>query len=257
MIVRYFIYLALISISLCAKKPNLQDIWQYQLTNNINLNTNATVYDIDLFETPIKKIEQMHKKGLKVICYFSAGSSENWRDDFSKFKTSDIGNPLDAWAGENWLDIKSQNVRDIMKHRLDMAKSKNCDGVEADNVDEFTNNNGFSITYKEQLEYNIFLANEAHKRGLSIALKNDLEQVNDLLEYFDFSVNEQCFKYKECDMLTPFIKKNKPVFNVEYDKKYLDSTELEKLCHKSKKLKFNTNVLPEDLDGKYRYNCSD
>ena len=51
--------------------PTLKDVWQYQLTEDLNLSTNATIYDIDLFETSKEKINQLHQKGLKVICYFS------------------------------------------------------------------------------------------------------------------------------------------------------------------------------------------
>jgi hypothetical protein len=32
-----------------------------------------------------------------------------------------------------------------------------------------------------------------------------------------FAVNEQCFYYKECDQLTPFINANKAVLNIEYE----------------------------------------
>jgi hypothetical protein len=237
--------------------PTLKDVWQYQLTEDLNLSTNATIYDIDLFETSKEKINQLHQKGLKVICYFSAGSSENWRSDFNKFKSEEIGKSLDGWEGENWIDIRSNNVREIMKARLDIAKEKECDGVEADNVDGYSNDNGLNLTSKDQLEYNRFLAKEAHLRGLSIGLKNDLKQVNDLVDDFDFSINEQCFKFNECDLLKPFILKEKPVFNVEYNSKYLQQDEMVKLCNKSKQLKFNTNILPKELNGKWRYNCSD
>jgi len=246
-----------VSTSLDYYRPTLKDIWQYQLTGDINLSTNATVYDIDLFETSKEKIDELHQKGKRVICYFSAGSSENWRSDYDKFKPEEIGKNLDGWNGENWLDIRSENVREIMKSRLDLAKEKGCDGVEADNVDGYLNDTGFDLTSEDQLEYNRFLARKAHARGLSIGLKNDLEQVNDLVDDFDFSINEQCFEFGECDLLRPFILKGKPVFNVEYNQKYLEQDEMVKLCNKSKQLKFNTNILPLQLDGSWRYNCTD
>jgi hypothetical protein len=68
------------------------------------------------------------------------------------------------------------------------------------------NGGGFKITYQEQITYNTWLAREAHARNLSIALKNDVDQVNDLVSHFDFSVNEQCYYYNECDTLLPFIR---------------------------------------------------
>lgn len=111
-------------------------------------------------------------------------------------------------AGEWWLDIRRLDILGpIMSNRLDLAKTKGCDGVEPDNVDVYTqvNSGGFKITYQDQLVYNRWLANEAHARNLSIGLKNDLDQIKDLVSYFDFAVNEQCWEYNECDTLQPFI----------------------------------------------------
>ena len=73
--------------------------------------------------------------------------------------------------------------------------------------DGYSNDTGFSLTFENQLNYNKMLAEEAHKRGLSIALKNDLSQIKQLEPYFDFAINEQCHQYNECSLLTPFIKK--------------------------------------------------
>jgi hypothetical protein len=75
---------------------------------------------------------------------------------------------------------------------------------------------GFPLTYQDQLNYDVWLANSAYTLGLSVALKNDVDQVNDLLPYFDWSLDEQCFQYKECDKLLPFINAGKAVMEVEY-----------------------------------------
>jgi len=52
-------------------------------------------------------------------------------------------------------------------------------------VDGYDNGTGFSITYDDQIAYNVFLANAAHQRGLSVALKNDLGQIVDLDAWMD------------------------------------------------------------------------
>jgi hypothetical protein len=44
--------------------------------------------------------------GRKVICYFSAGSYENWRSDKNDFPSDVLGNKLEHWEGEKWLDIR-------------------------------------------------------------------------------------------------------------------------------------------------------
>ena len=116
---------------------------------------------------------------------------------------------MNTRAGEWWLNIRRIDILGpIMAARMDLAKSKGCDGVEPDNIDVYTapNGGGFKITYQQQITYNTWLAREAHARDLSIGLKNDVDQVGDLLAYFDFAVNESCFVYNECDTLLPFIR---------------------------------------------------
>ncbi|MGI8865510.1 MAG: endo alpha-1,4 polygalactosaminidase [Rubrobacteraceae bacterium] len=96
------------------------------------------------------------------------------------------------------------------------SAKKGFDAVEPDNIDGYTNKSGFKLTYNQQLAYNRMLAQIAHKRGLSIALKNDTAQVKKLVRYFDFAVVEECFAYNECGRYSPFVKANKAVFVTEY-----------------------------------------
>lgn len=199
-------------------QPTPGTSWQWQLTGNIDTSFNVDMYDIDLFDTPIATINKLHNDGRIVICYFSAGSWEDWRDDANDFPASVLGNTLDGWPDEKYLDIRDiESLAPIMEARLDEAVNKGCDGVEPDNIDSYANNSGFPLTYQDQLNYNIWLANAAHKRNLSIGLKNDLGQVADLIHYFDWALNEQCFQYNECELLFPFIQAGKAVFGVEYN----------------------------------------
>jgi len=237
-------------------KLSLNTTWYYQLQGTLNLNLPAKVYDVDLFDTSVEEIQQLKKEGKIVICYFSAGTFENWRPDADKFTKDVIGNPLTDWEGEYWLDIRSSLVRKIMKERLELAKNKGCDGVEPDNVDAYLHNTGFNLTYKDQFDYNRFLAIEAKKLGLLVGLKNDLEQIKDLVDYFDFAINEQCHQYHECDKLKPFIEEDKPVFNVEYDKIYVNNqTAFKQLCNQSKEENIRTIVLSPLLDGSIIKSC--
>ncbi len=238
-------------------KPNLDTNWQWQLQGDINTNYDVLLYDIDLFDANIDLIQLLKDEGKKVICYFSAGSYEAWREDASSFPSETLGNELDGWAGEKWLDIRHIALQDIMIARLDLAKTKGCDGVEPDNVDGYSNNTGFVLNENNQLFYNKFLANEAHKRGLSIGLKNDLDQIRVLEPFFDFSVNEQCHQYNECSLLQPFIENNKPVFNAEYAQKYIDNTNnaRDSLCMDANAMEFKTLILPIVLDDSLRFSC--
>ena len=197
--------------------PSPGTSWQWQLSGEIDTSLDVQMYDIDLFDAPQPVIDQLHQDGRVVICYFSAGTYEDWRPDVAGFPAQVLGDPLAEWPGERWLDIRQiGSLEAVMSSRLDLAVQKNCDGVEPDNVDGYINDTGFPLEYGDQLAYNTWLARLAHDRHLSVGLKNDLGQVNDLLPYFDWALNEECFTYQECELLVPFISAGKAVFGVEY-----------------------------------------
>lgn len=223
--------------------------WQWQLSGPIDTSVAVTMFDLDLFEVPQSIIEQLQAQGRIVVCYFSAGSYEEWREDAAAFSADLLGKPLDNWPGEYWLDIRRMDLLGpIMRQRLDLAQQKGCDGVEPDNVDGYNNDTGFSLTANDQLNYNIWLANEAHARGLSVGLKNDLDQVNELLPYFDWALNEQCFQYEECELLLPFIEAGKAVFGVEYE---LEPAEF---CNQANEMDFDWLQKMYELDS-WRVAC--
>lgn len=239
-------------------QPTIDTTWQWQLDKSLNLSYDVDLYDIDLIDTPPQAIEALQEQGKKVICYFSAGSYEDWRPDANQFPQAALGEPLDEWEGERWLDIRLEKVRYLMLKRLDIAQRKGCDGVEPDNMDAYSNDSGFPLTAKNQINYSRFLAKAAHRRGLAIGLKNNVEQAKALADDFDFAVNEQCFEYNECDQLKPFIQQGKPVFNAEYQKELVsDSKKAQALCKQARNLQFQTLILPLGLDDSFRISCSE
>jgi hypothetical protein len=192
--------------------------WQWQLSGSIDLEVQASVFDIDLFTNDREIVSALHARGSKVICYVEAGAWEPYRPDSGRFPEAVLGNDYEGWPGQRWLDIRRLDVLGpIMRSRLDQCRAKGFDGVEFDNADGYTQDTGFPLSARDQLKFNSFLAGEAHARGLSAGLKNDLDQVAVLVSKFDFAVNEQCFEYSECDALLPFIKAGKAVFNAEYN----------------------------------------
>lgn len=236
-------------------QPKVGASWQIQLLKPIDGSTlDADVYDIDLFDNEAETISDLHEEGRKVICYFSAGSYEDWREDEDEFKESDMGSPLDGWPGERWLDVSSNNVRDIMRSRLEMAKDKGCDGVDPDNVDGYDNENGIGLTKADAVNYVKFLAEEAHKLTMSIGLKNAGAIIPQVIDQMQWSVNEQCVQYNECDDYSAFIRAGKPVFHLEYPKKDINNNELvstaktDTVCNNSAAEKFSTLIKNMNLD---------
>ena len=183
--------------------------------------------DVDAFDTSGANVASMHAAGIKVVCYISAGTYEDWRPDIGKFPPSLLGRP-NGWPGERWLDIRDAQRKhsvllSIMDTRLNMCRAKGFDGVELDNVDGYTNHTGFPLTYADQRFYDATLANHAHARRLMVLQKNDLEQVPALLPYFDAALNEECNQYDECTTaqngtfgLDQYVAAGKAVFQAEY-----------------------------------------
>jgi len=237
-------------------EPPVTATWQWQLQGEIDTRWDVALYDVDLVETPEPTIAALQAAGRHVICYFSAGSWEAFRDDAAAFDDADLGAALDGWPEERWLDVRSERVRAVMRARLDRAAAKGCDGVEPDNVDGYTNDNGLGLEARDQLAYNRFLAAQAHARGLAVGLKNDLDQIDALVADFDFAVNEQCHEFDECDRLAPFIAAGKPVFVAEYATRYVDDpSQRDALCAASRAAGLHTLILPLALDASFRFSC--
>ncbi len=223
--------------------------WQMQLLGELDLTHGRDVFFLDLFDAPDEDLAALHARGTRIICYFSAGSWEDWRADARAYHEAVIGEPLDGWPGEAWLDVRSPELRSVIEARLDTAVDRGCDGVDPDNVDGYANQTGFPLTAEDQLTFNRWLADAAHGRGLAVGLKNDVGQADALVDWFDWQVNEQCVEYRECDTLTAFIEAGKPVFGLEYpvDDDQPLSERAEDVCPTSNAAGHDTLVKPLDL----------
>jgi hypothetical protein len=199
-------------------EPTAGTTWNIDLSTTwTSTKTNVSVLDLDLFSTSASTISSLAASGVHTICYFSAGSFEDWRPDVSNFSSSDYSQPLDGWPGEYWLNTSSPHVRTAMAWRLDLAKSKGCAGVDPDNTDGYDNEpTGFDLTVATATDYINWLAQQAHARGLAIGLKNSADVIPNVLGNMQWAVNEQCVQYDECDNWEAFIDAGKPVFGIEY-----------------------------------------
>ena len=200
-------------------RPEPGDSFQWQLADlPVDTSVSADVYDVDLFETPADTVDELHDDGRFVICYFSAGSFEPFRDDSDQLPDEVVGDPLEGFPDERWLDVREVDaLAPIIEARLDRCADKGFDGVEFDNVDGFANDSGFDLTAEDQLEFNRWLASEARERGLSPGLKNALDLAAELVDDFDWGLVEECVQFDECDLVAPFVDSGKAVFVVEYE----------------------------------------
>jgi hypothetical protein len=227
--------------------------WQIQLEDTLDRSPEVEVWDIDLFDTSIREVATLATSSV-VICYFSAGSWEDFRPDAHAFPEVARGENLEGFPDERWLDIRHPEVRSALTARLDLAVSKGCDAVDPDNINGYLADTGFDLTSEDQLEFNRWLASEAHLRGLAIGLKNDLDQVTELFDVFDFAVNESCLRWDECDLLRPFIENGKAVLHIEYQD---EGQTLDSVCQAPARAGFSTLIKRSTAQvDAYREACS-
>jgi hypothetical protein len=190
--------------------------WYWQLTGRVRNSIAVAAYDIDGFENGAAEISALHHAGRHVICYLDVGTWESWRQDARVFPRSVLGRD-NGWPGERWLDVRRLSVLEpIMLARLEMCDRKRFDAIEPDNIDGFENDTGFSISAREQLAYDMWIAGEAHRLGLAVFEKNDPEQARQLEPHFDGVLDEQCNQYHECSSFAVYLRAGKPVLDAEY-----------------------------------------
>lgn len=188
-------------------------------------NTGQSVVLLDLDAT--SNLASLKAQGHIVQCYFSVGTAEVWRPDYNR--TAWIGLALGAlpqFSDEYWLDLyQIDKIKTIMTPRFQRAKQLGCDAIEPDNTDCHNNNecsqpllNAHPGANVRQLQINYckWQTEIAHSLGMSISLKNSLDIIPDLVNFYDFAVNEQCHQFNECNAYMPFLNQNKAVFNHEY-----------------------------------------
>lgn len=213
--------------------------------------TTAAVVDFDLFDNPATTVAALKRKGKKTVCYFSAGSWENWRPDAKKFPAVVKGKAYDGWAGERWLDIRRWDVLGpIMIARMRLCKAKGFDAVDPDNVadvDTWGNVTGFHLKRADSILYVRRLAAQAHALGLAFGLKNasDLSRDPRVLAASDFTVTEDCFKQGWCATSRNFVTARKPVFAIEYTDNRIDFAAF---CRQAKQLNLSPLLKRRNLD---------
>jgi endo-alpha-1,4-polygalactosaminidase (GH114 family) len=205
----------------------------------------ASVFEVDLFDTPASTFRSLKRQGIKVICYFSAGTSEDWRPDYKDFQAADKGSCYDGWAGERWLDVRRPGVWNVMRKRIRLARQKGCDAIDPDNVDVANNTNGIgtptignltngianlsnstgkvanvtALTNNDTIIYVRKLAREAHRLRMAFGLKNTPELLPHVSNVTDFAVNESCAQDDltgGCGVYANLTAAGKPVYHIEY-----------------------------------------
>jgi hypothetical protein len=201
--------------------------WQWQLTWPVGTSYQVQVYDIDYDGaeqgTPAQVaavVAALHARGIRAVCYLETGGWEDYRPDADRYPASVLGNSMDGYFDERYVDIRQWSVlRPILRARLQQCKSEGFDGVETDIDDSYTDNTGFPLTLADEVTFDTEVANVIHALGMAWFLKNGINDdvfIADMAPLADGTVNEQCWQYDECDQLRPFVLAGKPILNAEY-----------------------------------------
>ncbi|HEX4405508.1 MAG TPA: endo alpha-1,4 polygalactosaminidase [Polyangia bacterium] len=197
-------------------RPALDTSWQVQLTGTIDTSFDVALYDVDLFDAPASTIAELRGAGRHVICYVSVGTDESWRADAASFPAAAVGNALDGYPGERWLDTRDATVRALMAARLAVAAQKGCDGIDLANVSADGVDTGLALTSADDVDYAAWLAGEAHALGLGAGLGGATTIAEAVAGDFEWALAEGCVAGGECDAYADFQAASKVVLGVEF-----------------------------------------
>lgn len=192
--------------------------WQIVLDGTVHADSGTVVYELDASVGPagVAAVRDSNPDAY-LVCYLSAGTWEQWREDADQFPEAVIGEPLPAWPDERYVDLRELGLLEpLWEARIDDCAQSGFDAVDPDNIDSYMAVTGFDLTRDDALAAFELLASLAHERGLGIAQKNAPGLAADLVTRADFAVVEQCFEQDACWSWQPYLDAGKPVLDVEY-----------------------------------------
>jgi GNAT superfamily N-acetyltransferase len=113
-----------------------------------------------------------------------------------------------------------------MQQRFDVCRASGFDAIEPDNMDVFElgSDSGFEFTRDDGIEYALWLAAEAHARGLGIGQKNAASITQEISEHYDWALLESCYSDGDwCGEFDAYVAADKPVFMCEYEGESFDA----------------------------------
>lgn len=211
---------------------------------------------LDGEETRAETVAAVHAQGISALCYINVGAWEEWRPDAGSYPAAILGKSYPGWPGERFVDIRAMDVLGpIIRARFDDCARKGFDAIEPDNIDTAYSDTGYSLTETDQRAFNLWLADEAHARGLAIFQKNVPELTADLVDTYDGAVTEDCVADGWCAEMTPYFEANKPVLAIEYTD-VTDGDAFGGICARPDLAKFSLILKNRELDA-FRISCGE
>jgi hypothetical protein len=189
--------------------------WLAQLDGAVDTAQMADFFYLDPEQQPPGGLASLHEQGRHYLCYLSAGTVENFRDDAELFPERAVGNVMQGFPNERWLDVRDAEVQRLMALRIQRLAQAGCDGVVPASLTGYAAESGFDLSVADTLRYARFLAEQLHAAGLSAGLTGPAELTAELWSSFDFGLAISCVRGSQCAEFGVFATAKKPVLYLE------------------------------------------
>jgi hypothetical protein len=218
--------------------------WDARLDDAVDIGEPVDLFYLDAELQPENDLAALQADGRHYLCYLSAGTFEDFRDDADQFPQSVLGNDA-PFRGERWLDVRAPEVRAIMAKRVELLAAKGCDGVPPSSLAVDTADTGFPLTQGDVLDYARWLAERIHGAGMSAGLSARAELTAELWPSFDFALAIDCMAQSQCSEYAVFQTARKPVLHVEFG----DESSAPNVCSAAEQLGFVPLVTTQSFSG--------
>jgi hypothetical protein len=232
------------------RSPTPGVTWQAQLSGTVDAALDVDVFYLDADFASAAVLSALRAKGKIILCYVSAGTFEPWRDDAGAFPPSTLGDPLANYPREQWLDLRSPEVHDLMRARFAAMASAGCDGVYPSTLDAHLHTTGFDITRADVSEYATFLATEIHAAGMSAGLSAPADLIDEVEVDYDWALAIDCLAASGCTPWAKVRQSGRAVLLVEFG----DASDASRVCNAASTLGFDAIVKRPAFDA-FRVGC--
>jgi hypothetical protein len=228
--------------------PAADITFQMQLQGELDTAIDAALYIIDI-DSPSADFRVLLQAGRRIVCHFSAGTVETFRDDADDIPEGARGNTLDDYPNERWLDVSAPSIRSVMRARLERATANGCSAVLPTNLAVHRANSGLNVSEAQAVDFARWLANEAASLGLSAMLGSEALALTLATEY-QMALATGCLETDACKQWAPFRDQGKAVLVVAVG----DASTAPALCAKARDAGLNAIIKQSDF-GAFRVGC--